>query len=128
MAQFAGTNLTEYFSKPDFGEIGSQAIEGAMLQRATAEAASISAIMNKDRADTDFYINKNKAKTIKAQGAQQAQGMVQDAWLGAAQSLGGVAIKKFTPSSPSTSTINNYNLDFGLYGSGRAGATVPFRV
>ena len=99
-----------------------------MLERATAEAANISAIMNKDRADTDFYINKNKAKTIKAQGAQQAQGMVQDAWLGAAQSLGGIAMKKFMPSTPSPSTVNNYNLDFGLYGKGPAGETVPFRV
>ena len=102
---FAGTNLATYFQKPDITLIGNQAIEGSMLERATAQAAGINALMNKDAADTALYDAKNQAKIIKAQGAQQASGMVQDGIVGFGSALGGAAISRWgkTPSTSSSS-------------------------
>ena len=116
MAQFAGTNLSSYFAKPDFKEIGQQAIEGSFLERAVAEAASISAEMNKDIADTQLYMDKNQAKVTRAQGAQQARGMVQDAVVGGLQSLGGAAISRWgktsTPKSNSSTSFGSTPMTF----------------
>ena len=73
MARFAGTALTDYFSTPDFTQVGKVGMEGQSLQRNTAtkaeglvHGAGINSMA--EVAQAGF-----QAEAIKAQGAAQGQ-------------------------------------------------------
>lgn len=73
MARFAGTALTDYFSTPDFTQVGKVGMEGQSLQRNTAtkaeglvHGAGINSMA--EVAQAGF-----QADAIKAQGAAQGQ-------------------------------------------------------
>ena len=73
MARFAGTALTDYFSTPDFTQVGKTAMQGQSLQRNSAtkaeglvHGAGINSMAQV--ASAGF-----QADSIKAQGAAQGQ-------------------------------------------------------